>query len=159
MAFMYISAMENCYYHSYHGFKFLIEVTNALMCAGRSACTLYIPSYDGSIYKHNLSEFKHTHSISHIAIILVRKNSCHIHTYTFLFQYVSTRIAQKVKEVAIGQMISVKLPQKEECGPGSSVGIATGYGLDGPGFECSGFGGLGVCMLASGTQDRGFAPD
>jgi hypothetical protein len=26
--------------------------------------------------------------------------------------------------------------------------------------ECdSGFGGLGVCMLASGTQDRGFAPD
>jgi hypothetical protein len=23
----------------------------------------------------------------------------------------------------------------------------------------SGFGGLGVCVLASGTQDRGFAPD
>jgi hypothetical protein len=23
----------------------------------------------------------------------------------------------------------------------------------------SGFGGLGVCLLASGTQDRGFAPD
>jgi hypothetical protein len=23
----------------------------------------------------------------------------------------------------------------------------------------SGFGGLGVCMLASGTKDRGFAPD
>jgi hypothetical protein len=45
------------------------------------------------------------------------------------------------------------------CGPGSSVGIATGYGLDGPGIESgSGFGGLGVCMLASGTQDRGFAP-
>jgi hypothetical protein len=44
------------------------------------------------------------------------------------------------------------------CGPGSSVGIATGYGLDSPGIE-SGFGGLGVCMLASGTQDRGFAPD
>jgi hypothetical protein len=35
----------------------------------------------------------------------------------------------------------------------------TGYGLDGPGIEYSGFGGLGVSMLASGTQDRGFAPD
>jgi hypothetical protein len=23
----------------------------------------------------------------------------------------------------------------------------------------SGFGGLGLCMLASGTEDRGFAPD
>ena len=23
-----------------------------------------------------------------------------------------------------------------ECGPGSVVGIATGYGLDGPGIEC-----------------------
>jgi hypothetical protein len=44
------------------------------------------------------------------------------------------------------------------CGPGSSVGIATGYGLDGPGIE-SGFGGLVVNMLASGTQVRGFAPD
>jgi hypothetical protein len=44
-------------------------------------------------------------------------------------------------------------------GPDSSVGIATGYGLDGPGIEFSGFGGLGVCILASGTQDRGFAPD
>jgi hypothetical protein len=44
-------------------------------------------------------------------------------------------------------------------GPGNSVGIASGYGLDGPGIESSGFGGLGVCMLASGTQDRGFAPD
>jgi hypothetical protein len=44
-------------------------------------------------------------------------------------------------------------------GPGSSVGIATGYGLDSPGIESSGFGGLGVCVLASGTQDRGFAPD
>jgi hypothetical protein len=41
---------------------------------------------------------------------------------------------------------------------GSSVGIATGYGLDGPGIE-SGFGGLVVSMLASGTQDRVFAPD
>jgi hypothetical protein len=41
----------------------------------------------------------------------------------------------------------------------SSAGIATGYGLDGPGIESSGFGGLGVSMLASGTQDRGFAPD
>jgi hypothetical protein len=45
------------------------------------------------------------------------------------------------------------------CGPGSSVGIATDYGLDGPGIESSGFGGLGVCVLASGTQDRGFARD
>jgi hypothetical protein len=44
-------------------------------------------------------------------------------------------------------------------GPGSSVGIATDYGLDGPGIESSGFGGLVVSMLASGTQDRGFAPD
>jgi hypothetical protein len=44
-------------------------------------------------------------------------------------------------------------------GPGSTVGIATDYGLDGPGIESSGLGGLGVCMLASGTQDRGFAPD
>jgi hypothetical protein len=26
-------------------------------------------------------------------------------------------------------------------------------------IRLSGFGGLGVCMLASGTQDRGFAPD
>ena len=24
---------------------------------------------------------------------------------------------------------------KKQCGPGSSVGIATGYGLDGPGIE------------------------
>jgi hypothetical protein len=44
-------------------------------------------------------------------------------------------------------------------GPGSSVGMATGYGLNGPGIESSGFGGLGVCVLASGTQGRGFAPD
>jgi hypothetical protein len=44
-------------------------------------------------------------------------------------------------------------------GPVSSVGIATDYGLHGSGFESSGFGGLGVCMLASGTQDRGFSPD
>jgi hypothetical protein len=44
-------------------------------------------------------------------------------------------------------------------GPDSSVGIATGYGLDGPGIEFGGFGGLGVSMLASGTQDRGFAPE
>jgi hypothetical protein len=43
--------------------------------------------------------------------------------------------------------------------PGSSVGIANGYGLDGPGIESSGFGGLVVSMLASGTQDRGFASD
>jgi hypothetical protein len=44
--------------------------------------------------------------------------------------------------------------------PGRSVGIATGYGLDGPGIESlSGFGGLVVSMLASGTQDRGFALD
>jgi hypothetical protein len=44
-------------------------------------------------------------------------------------------------------------------GPGSSVGIATDYGLDGPGIESSGFGGLVVSVLASGTQHRGFAPD
>lgn len=105
------SAIENCYYHSYHGFKFLNEVTNALMFAGRSVCTLYIPAFDGSIYKYNLSAFKHTHSISHIAIFLVRKNSCHIHTYTSLIQYVWTRIAQNVKGVAIGQF---NFPQKEE---------------------------------------------
>jgi hypothetical protein len=47
----------------------------------------------------------------------------------------------------------------QSSGSGSLVGIATGYGLDGPGIEFSGFGGLGVCVLASGTQDRGFAPD
>jgi hypothetical protein len=41
----------------------------------------------------------------------------------------------------------------------SSVGIESGYGLDGPGIEFSGFGGRVVSMLASGTQDRGFAPD
>jgi len=105
------SAMENCCYHYYHRFKFLSEVTNALMFAGRSVCTLYIPAFDGSIYKYNLSEFKHTHSISHIAIFLFRKNSCHIHTYRFLIQYVRTRIAQKVKGVAIGQF---NFPQKEE---------------------------------------------
>jgi hypothetical protein len=52
------------------------------------------------------------------------------------------------------KIISVQL---DTSGPDSSVGIATGYGLDGPGVE-SGFGGLGVCMLASGTQDHGFAP-
>jgi hypothetical protein len=44
-------------------------------------------------------------------------------------------------------------------GRDSSVGLATDYGLDGPGIECSGFGGVVVSMLASGTQDRGFAPD
>jgi hypothetical protein len=26
-------------------------------------------------------------------------------------------------------------PSTKQCGPGSSVGIATGYGLDGPGIE------------------------
>jgi hypothetical protein len=46
-----------------------------------------------------------------------------------------------------------------KSGLGSSVGIVTGYGLDGPEIESSGFGGLGVSMLASGAQDRGFAPD
>jgi hypothetical protein len=43
---------------------------------------------------------------------------------------------------------------KVNDGPGSSVGIATGYGLDGPGIESK-----RLCVLASGTQDRGFAPD
>jgi hypothetical protein len=33
------------------------------------------------------------------------------------------------------------------------------FGIEVFEFESSGFGGLGVCMLASGTQDRGFAPD
>lgn len=120
------SAMQNCYYRSYHGFKFLNEVTNALMFAGRSVCTLYIPAFYGSIYKYNLSEFKHTHSISHTAIFLVRKNSCHIHKYTFLIQYVWTRIAPKVKGVAIGQF---NLPKKEELlfgvSPSSNL-ISTG---------------------------------
>jgi hypothetical protein len=120
------SAMENCYYHSYHGFKFLNEVPNALMFAGRSVCALYIPAFDDSIYKYNLSEFKHTLSISHIATFLVRKNSCHNHTYTFLIQYVWTRIAQKVKGIAIGQF---NFPQKEELlfgVPPSSYLISTG---------------------------------
>jgi hypothetical protein len=34
--------------------------------------------------------------------------------------------------------------------------LTTGWTVRG---SNSGFGGLGVCMLASGTQDRGFAPD
>jgi hypothetical protein len=46
-----------------------------------------------------------------------------------------------------------------DMGRDRSVGIATGDGLDGPGIESPSFGGLGVSMLASGTQDRGFAPD
>jgi hypothetical protein len=50
-------------------------------------------------------------------------------------------------------------PTAVKYGPGSSVGIATTYGLDSPGIEFRGFGGLGVCVLASGTQDRGFATD
>jgi hypothetical protein len=33
------------------------------------------------------------------------------------------------------------------------------YKPEGRGIDSSGFGGLGVCMLASGTQDRGLAPD
>jgi hypothetical protein len=33
------------------------------------------------------------------------------------------------------------------------------YKPEGRGIDSSGFGGLGVSMLASGTQDRGFAPD
>jgi hypothetical protein len=33
------------------------------------------------------------------------------------------------------------------CGPGSSVGIATDYGLDGLRIESCGFGGLVVSML------------
>jgi hypothetical protein len=34
------------------------------------------------------------------------------------------------------------------------------YKPEGRGIDFhSGFGGLGACMLASGTQDRGFAPD
>jgi hypothetical protein len=37
-----------------------------------------------------------------------------------------------------------------DVGAGSSVGIATGYELDGPRIESSGFGGLVVSMLASG---------
>jgi hypothetical protein len=35
----------------------------------------------------------------------------------------------------------------------------TGYGLEGPGIEISDFGGLGICVLASGIQDCGFTPD
>jgi hypothetical protein len=44
-------------------------------------------------------------------------------------------------------------------GQGSLVSIVTDYGLDRPGIESSGFGGLVVSMLPSGTQDRRFAPD
>jgi hypothetical protein len=39
------------------------------------------------------------------------------------------------------------------CGPGSSVGIATGYGLDGPGIEAVGFFRLGkftACLPSEG---------
>jgi hypothetical protein len=57
---------------------------------------------------------------------------------------------------------SASFSARNKCkrGPGSSVGIATGYGLDDSEIESlSGFGGLGVCVLASGTQGCGFAPD
>jgi hypothetical protein len=40
------------------------------------------------------------------------------------------------------------------CG---AVVEALRYKPEGRGID-SGFGGLGVCVLASGTQDRGFAP-
>jgi hypothetical protein len=53
--------------------------------------------------------------------------------------------------------MSVSQRPYKKSGPGSSVSIATDYGLDGPGIESSGVGGLVVSMLASGTQDRGFA--
>jgi hypothetical protein len=42
---------------------------------------------------------------------------------------------------------------------GGAVVEALRYKPEGRGIDFSGFGGLGVCMLASGTQDRGFAPD
>jgi hypothetical protein len=42
---------------------------------------------------------------------------------------------------------------------GGAMVEALRYKPEGRGFDCSGFGGLGVWMLASGTQDRGFAPD
>jgi hypothetical protein len=42
---------------------------------------------------------------------------------------------------------------------GDVVVKALRYKPKGHGFDSSGFGGLGVCMLASGTQYRGFAPD
>jgi hypothetical protein len=42
---------------------------------------------------------------------------------------------------------------------GGVVVEALRYKPEGRGFDFSGFGGLGVCMLASGTKDRGFAPD
>jgi hypothetical protein len=38
--------------------------------------------------------------------------------------------------VKLGCTMCIKLEWHiEGCGPGSSVGIATGYGLDGPGIE------------------------
>jgi hypothetical protein len=43
------------------------------------------------------------------------------------------------------------------CGPGSSVGIATGYGLDGPGIE-SRWGGGGGEVLAHVQTGRGTHP-
>jgi hypothetical protein len=42
---------------------------------------------------------------------------------------------------------------------GGVVVEALRYKPEGRGFDSSGFGGLGVSMLASGTQDRGFAPN
>jgi hypothetical protein len=60
--------------------------------------------------------------------------------------------------IVYGYMFRLFNKLSSDRGPGSSVGIATDYVLGGPGIEISGFGGLGVCLLASGTQDRGFAP-
>jgi hypothetical protein len=39
---------------------------------------------------------------------------------------------------------------------GYSIALLVGRSRD---RTQSGFGGLGICVLASGTQDRGFAPD
>jgi hypothetical protein len=42
---------------------------------------------------------------------------------------------------------------------GGAVVKALCYKPEGRGIDSSGFGGLGVCMLVTGTQGRGFAPD
>jgi hypothetical protein len=50
----------------------------------------------------------------------------------------------RIKQIQVNQTrvpfkrlmtLTVSIPLMWLCGPGSSVGIATGYGLDGPGIE------------------------
>ena len=47
-----------------------------------------------------------------------------------MVQHISTLLTSHHKAKRI-----LCIVHKKECGPGSSVGIAAGYGLDGPGIE------------------------